>query len=94
MNFRQITPTATWRMDLGERVEWEKARHGDQSGDLQETWTKVVAVDQSEVEDGSSVSLSKLLWSSLAFPLSAFLSSIRSCIMLTPSVYPSVSLLD
>lgn len=53
---------------MGERVEREKARHGDQSGDLQETWTTVVAVDQSEVEDGSSVSLSKLPWSSLAFP--------------------------
>lgn len=61
-----------WKMDLGERVEWVKARRGDQSGDLYEVWTPVVAVNLPEVKDGSSVSFSKLLWSSLAFPLSAF----------------------
>lgn len=42
-------------MDLGERVEWVKARCGDQSGDLQEVWTPVVAVNLPEVKDGPSV---------------------------------------
>lgn len=58
-----------WRMDLGKRVGWVKERHGDQLGDLQEAWTNMVTVDLSEAKDGSGVSLSKLLWPSLAFPL-------------------------
>lgn len=67
--FKQITPTATWKTDLGERVEWVKVRRGDQSGDLQEVWTPVVAVNLPEVKDGPSVFFGKLLWSSRAFPL-------------------------
>ena len=53
---------------FGKRVGCLKGRHGDQLGELQGTWTKMVTVDLSEAEGTSCVSLSKLLWHSLAFP--------------------------